>query len=606
MTVLRTIERLGIDGDVRGNELIAACPAHKERTGRPDNDPSWSINLDKGMHHCLGGETLVGTKNGRVPIRDLDGQKVDLLTSDGWVASTVRDFGTQRLWDIVLQRNGVRKTIRATPEHRWFVRLKGPDPYRVERTTRDLLPGQTLVSATPDPVELSMDPDAIRRGFIFGDGTRNKKTGKSFVKVHTDHKKDAVEGLFPDGTYGYPLEWRSLPAIESSPNYLYGWLAGYFAADGCVDKNGLPKISSASRENLEFIKDVCWRLGLVTHTVVSQVRDAVVPGGKVYSNHELFSLTLGRGSFPADFYLLKHHRERHNPGAYERLRWRVVEVIPREVEETVYCAEVPGLHEFVLDDFILTGNCFSCGYKGSLKSLVRFMTGEDLDEDGIDLRPGAMSPVLAMLGGMDIDSQQYADRPQVFPDSALEVFTEPPEHALRQRKVSARACRDTESLWDPRTQSWILVIRDPQGRLLGWQVKGTLDRTFRNFPTGVLKRRSLFAFSYSRDSDFVVVVESPLDATYLATHHVPAVATYGASVSREQQQILSSQWGLVITAFDNDEAGRKATKTLVNSPLSLNLCVMQYVDDSKDPGEMPIRTLLHQIKTAPSPFVMDV
>ena len=206
MKVLTTIESLGIDGDVRGNELIAACPAHKERTGRPDNDPSWSINLDKGMHHCLGGETLVGTKNGRVPIRDLDGQKVDLLTSDGWVASTVRDFGTQRLWDIVLQRNGVRKTIRATPGHRWFVRLKGPDPYRVERTTRDLLPGQTLVSATPDPVELSMDPDAIRRGFIFGDGTRNKKTGKSFVKVHTDHKKDAVEGLFPDGTYGYPLE----------------------------------------------------------------------------------------------------------------------------------------------------------------------------------------------------------------------------------------------------------------------------------------------------------------------------------------------------------------------------------------------------------------
>lgn len=250
-------------------------------------------------------------------------------------------------------------------------------------------------------------------------------------------------------------------------------------------------------------------------------------------------------------------------------------------------------------------HCFSCGFKGSLKSLVKYMTGEDW-VDEIDLRPGAMADVLSSLREVDVDSQKYGSVVRTLPESALNVFSAPPEHALRQRRVSSAACRNLGALWDHRTDSWILTIRDSQDRLLGWQIKGTVDRTFRNFPTGVPKRESLFGFSSARSSDFVVVVESPLDAVYLASYQVPAVATYGASVSLQQSRLLSMQWGLVISAFDNDEAGRKATKTLINSPASINLCVMQYADDSKDPGEMPIRALLHQIKTAPNAFVMDL
>lgn len=41
------LDRLGIDYEVRGNEAAACCPAHE------DTHPSWSINLDTGMHHCF-------------------------------------------------------------------------------------------------------------------------------------------------------------------------------------------------------------------------------------------------------------------------------------------------------------------------------------------------------------------------------------------------------------------------------------------------------------------------------------------------------------------------------------------------------------------------
>jgi 5S rRNA maturation endonuclease (ribonuclease M5) len=37
----------------RGDELTAICPGHEIRTGKYDNNPSWSINTESGVHHCF-------------------------------------------------------------------------------------------------------------------------------------------------------------------------------------------------------------------------------------------------------------------------------------------------------------------------------------------------------------------------------------------------------------------------------------------------------------------------------------------------------------------------------------------------------------------------
>lgn len=52
-SILDAVISLGIDGEQRGDEYVAPCPAHAERTGHPDHDPSWSINLEKGVFWCF-------------------------------------------------------------------------------------------------------------------------------------------------------------------------------------------------------------------------------------------------------------------------------------------------------------------------------------------------------------------------------------------------------------------------------------------------------------------------------------------------------------------------------------------------------------------------
>jgi len=48
------LDKLGVEYvGVRGNEIQGYCPAHLERTGKQDRNPSWFINADTGAHICF-------------------------------------------------------------------------------------------------------------------------------------------------------------------------------------------------------------------------------------------------------------------------------------------------------------------------------------------------------------------------------------------------------------------------------------------------------------------------------------------------------------------------------------------------------------------------
>jgi len=49
----KVLLRLGVDGNQRNREITGLCPMHLERVGRQDNNPSWSINTETGVHHCF-------------------------------------------------------------------------------------------------------------------------------------------------------------------------------------------------------------------------------------------------------------------------------------------------------------------------------------------------------------------------------------------------------------------------------------------------------------------------------------------------------------------------------------------------------------------------
>lgn len=334
---------------------------------------------------CLSGDTEVVTRKGIKPIRDLAGGVHELLiptkgklgglSSNGsFREAQVKAFGKQALYEVSLARGRSKKTIHATAEHRWFVApgAQWSEIETSERTTLDLLPGDKLrpLVASPVPAEKDlMMRVAVAQGFVFGDGSVSPQDNRpACVAIYASKDEALIPFLNGLGTsdarhrentagerafvYGLPRTWKELPSIGESRSFLLSWLAGYFAADGTVNKSGKQAVLySASLENVKFARDVAAVCGIGYMPIRSRIR---IGFGVARPLHCL-GLQLDR--LPEWFFILTHHRRRAEALRDKRrnMPWQVVSVNDLGIAEDVFCAVEVGA--FGLADDLMTGNC---------------------------------------------------------------------------------------------------------------------------------------------------------------------------------------------------------------------------------------------------------
>lgn len=351
--------------------------------------------------NCLARETEVITRDGVRAIGDIVGQTVEVIDGNGaWVEAEAKSFGVQRLSKLTLSRGpSETKTIYATDDHGWFVYRKNKpwSPHR--KVTQELRPGDQLVSriakshvragktTTPSPI-------GIQHGFVYGDGSIMGGRGGYAVAYFCGQKdapmmewfsnfeaKERADGV--EYVANLPRYFKKSPSLDESSSYLYGFLAGYFAADGHASKTGSCTITSSSRANLEMVRDICNRLGIATYSIREQVRQGY--GGQT----SLFWLTINKNHLTPEFFLIDEHRENWErslkPVSQRSHRdtnaWTVVAVEPTNRMEEVFCFEIPTTHSFVLDGNILTSNCFSAPMGERTSGHFRFL-GSRLFEGG--------------------------------------------------------------------------------------------------------------------------------------------------------------------------------------------------------------------------------
>ncbi|MPQ97523.1 DNA primase [Modestobacter sp. I12A-02628] len=395
-----------------GGSLKGLCPFHDEKS------PSFQVTPSRNLFHCLAGETGVLTEDGVVPIRELSGRTVRVLDGTAhWVEAPVRSYGVQRLMKVQLTRNGRVKDLYATDEHRWFVRADKTRG-RLERLTKDLRPGDRLVTSFPRSrlfhAATVPSPVGVARGLVAGDGTRSD--AGSIAVLFGD--EDAELTRFSQGCrsrteergmrfYGMPAHYEDeRPALEDDTSYRFGWLAGYVAADGCVAEDGDAILDPACLDDLEYVRALCTRLGIGTSGIARQTRMGIhgVPS-------DVYDLRLTTRGLPESFHLPQQHRERatRRTKAYERTHWVVRSVEWSDRVEEVFCAEVPGTHAFTLEDDILTGNCFGCGVGGDVISFVQQIDHLSFTE-AVEL--------LAGRTGVQLQYEDDGGRPTGAPDRA--------------------------------------------------------------------------------------------------------------------------------------------------------------------------------------------
>lgn len=529
-------------GWVRGN-----CPMCELQTGQADKRQCLGLNVETGEWHCFAGDTRVLTRRGYVEIRDLAGRTAEILTvaengAARWSVAPFSVFGRQHLLSVRVSRNGVEKVIRATEGHRWFVRGR---PWR-EVLTVDLRPGYRLRSvAPPRSGTILASPWGVAHGFAFGDGER--LSGSAGVRVNLWGAKDAAllpfYPLSPRGPVdrgdlrgvrvdGLPRFFKKLPSLAEHPAYLYGWLAGYFAADGCVDDTGLCKLSSASLASLEFVRRLCLRVGVFCYEPTHQMRV-----GYGSEPTPLYSLVLSRSSLSDDFFVVKEHRRRWLVGrdAQERRGWAVVSVVDEGHVDCVYCAEVPGSASFALEGHILVGNCFRCGSAGVL---------QDVPEN-----------IETIERAKPREAQGKIELPEgflpLFEEPGLSFpFTDAARVYLERRGLPVevgRAAKIGVVLTGHYRGRVVVPVFDSLGRVLvGWSARLYIESPFPKYlyPAGMNRREIVYnGAALPRDTtDPIFVVEGVFDALALWPD---AVACLGKPSAPQVDMLVASRRPIV-------------------------------------------------------------
>lgn len=260
--------------------------------------------------------------------------------------------------------------------------------------------------------------------------------------------------------------------------------------------------------------------------------------------------------------------------------------------------------------------CFSCNYKGNLVQLVCDVKGFYAigygDDKGFDYKAAelwlstiaeiSVEQLAEMVNSLPNYIASYP-KPVEMSEARLAVFVQPPQDALDGRHLTAEAAFKYSVMWDANKKNWILPLREPHfNKLMGWQEKGTVERTFMNRPPHIPKSKTLFGVDVQNE-DVSIVVESPLDCVRIASAGFNgAVAICGASPSEEQIKLLRYS-DRIIVAMDNDKAGEKASKEFLNwaRKYSLNMWFFNYGSSSKkDPGDMTDEEISWGIENAKS------
>ncbi len=314
---------------------------------------------------CFAAETEVVTDRGVFPIEELSGHTVRLMTTDGvWVDAPIHPFGVQALRRVTLKRNNQEKIIHATGSHRWLLDQRTSsrsDRSLVECTTDHLKPGDRLAAESGE-AWTEVDLKGVAAGVVFGDGSATPWGCRVTLYGHKASLADMLSGFGREGSgdsryaescsiSGLPSHWKDLPDADGDKSFLLGWLAGYVATDGSVNEKAV-RLSSATRLHLERVREICYRLGIVTTEIQEQWRR-----GFGDTDTPVFSITLTPSTIPDGFFVRRDQAIRAPKGVRSPARWAVVAVEETDRIEQVYCATVPETRAFVLASNILTGNC---------------------------------------------------------------------------------------------------------------------------------------------------------------------------------------------------------------------------------------------------------
>ena len=204
-------------------------------------------------------------------------------------------------------------------------------------------------------------------------------------------------------------------------------------------------------------------------------------------------------------------------------------------------------------------NCFACGYRGTLTGLYIDLTGSAPEDLELELKhQGMMRQWSETRAKPEVVLDNVLPRLSEF--TLLNVLRDLPRRFLERRRLRREAVDAYGVRYSADTKQVVMPIRSPDGDLMGAQYRQV--GSVLTLPKSIAKSTTLFGYSLVSSHDQAVLVESPLDAVRLFGLGIPATASLGAWVSKEQSRLLALAFSVVYLALDDDKAGHQGAEIL--------------------------------------------
>lgn len=252
----------------------------KDQVNRKGNQNN--LGTIKSSNLCVHGDTLILSKDGYYPIKDLANKEVEIWNGSEFSLSPVRKTNVNQELLKITTDDGCE--LKCTPYHKFYVVSGSRNTKHIIKEAQELKPNDRLIKCNFPVLDGNKEFDfkyPYTHGFYSGDGTNYKNNDGSRKTPVIDlyhEKQNLLEYLDYNRTNSFSKTQNKLRIILHSDinkkfevpinatldNKLL-WLAGFIDADGTICKNQDARciqITSIHKDFLYKVKLLCNTLGL--------------------------------------------------------------------------------------------------------------------------------------------------------------------------------------------------------------------------------------------------------------------------------------------------------------------------------------------------------
>jgi DNA primase len=231
--------------------------------------------------------------------------------------------------------------------------------------------------------------------------------------------------------------------------------------------------------------------------------------------------------------------------------------------------------------------CFSCQETKNLIELVMQASGRSFFEAArlVDSKADNrnLEEVIQETLNKKVEFEEY-DQPTIDRLNQSALSSVRAADYYKSRKITKDSVVKYKLGYSEKQDMVTIPVYSADGVCLGFVGRSIEGKVFKNTP-GLPKSKTLFNLQRAKRYDKVFIVESSFDAIRLEQVGVHAVATLGATISKEQRKLLKQYFNQIILLADNDDAGKIMSNKL-KAEFGIGCITPKLPDNVKDVSDM--------------------